>query len=138
MADKKPDPDIFWILDEDGQPVHPESFEELEEFLESDRRALERTYLVGADGDPILVSTVFLTMDHGFRYPRDREDYRPVLWETMVFKGESGWADYDSDRYTSEEAARVGHALIVEKVRRQEQPEVSDAGEGRGEPPGDD
>lgn len=128
MADKKPDPDIFWILDEDGQPAHPGSFKEYHDFLESDRKVLERTYLVGADGDPILVSTVFLTIDHGFRYPRDREDYRPVLWETMAFKGESGWADYDSDRYTSEEEARVGHAEMVERVKYKEA-EVSDAGD---------
>lgn len=134
MTDEKPDPERFWILDKDGQPKHPGSFEEYHEFLESDRKVLERTDLVGADGDPILVSTVFLTIDHGSRFPRGGEDYRPVLWETMVFKEESGWADCDSDRYTSEEEARAGHAAMVERVKK----EVKDVGESRAAATGDD
>lgn len=118
--DDKPS-DKWRILDEDGRLVHPESFEELEDFLGSDRKVVERTYLVGVDGDPIMVSTVFLTLDHSFgRGP-------PVRWETMVFKGETSWADYNMERYTSIEEARCGHTQMVEKVKRSE--DVSESGD---------
>jgi hypothetical protein len=63
------------------------------------------------------VSTVFLPIDHGWidwRYAGP--DYRPVLFETMVF----GYGDGDDEfqwRYRTEAEALAGHAIILEAVR---------------------
>lgn len=64
------------------------------------------------DGDvvteKILVSTVFLGLDHSFG------DGPPVLWETMVFNGEH---DQDQWRYTSQEEAIAGHSHAVQVAK---------------------
>ena len=56
----------------------------------------------------VLVSTVFLGLDHNFG------EGPPVLWETMVFGGP---LDEETDRYTSREDAEAGHAAMVERVK---------------------
>ena len=60
------------------------------------------------------VSTVFLGLDHAF------DDGPPVLWETMIFGGEHS---EDQWRYTSEQAARVGHERIVQALREGRDPD---------------
>ena len=56
----------------------------------------------------VLVSTVFLGLDHGWgRGP-------PVLWETMVFGGK---LDQGQERYVSRADAQAGHARWVFQVR---------------------
>ena len=58
--------------------------------------------------DGIEVSTVFLGLDH--RYG----DGPPVLFETLVFGGES---DGEMMRYSTWEEAEIGHKEMVERVR---------------------
>lgn len=58
--------------------------------------------------DDVLVSTVFLGIDHSFI-----GDGPPVLWETLVFGGEH---DGEMSRYTSYEEALEGHRLMCEVV----------------------
>lgn len=73
------------------------------------------------------VSTVFLGTDHNFWYEGD-----PILWETMVWsqiepvtmtvfgkqvQRDRHWWDIQ-ERYRSESAARDGHAMVVEEVKR--------------------
>lgn len=60
-------------------------------------------------GGHILVSTVFLGLDHNWG------DGPPILWETMVFA--PGW-DFDAEqwRYASEGDARAGHAAAIQLV----------------------
>jgi len=53
----------------------------------------------------VFVSTVFLVIDHGYRDFGDK-NYKPVLWETMIFGGKNN--DYQ-ERYTSLEDAKAGH-----------------------------
>ena len=55
------------------------------------------------------VSTVFLAIDHRFL-----GDGPPILFETMIFGGEF---DQWMDRYQTIEAARAGHARVVEALR---------------------
>lgn len=56
----------------------------------------------------ILVSTVFLGLDHSYNSPR------PILFETMVFRGPlSG----EMDRYSTMEEAKHGHTVMMEKVQ---------------------
>jgi hypothetical protein len=63
---------------------------------------------------PWRVSTVFLSLDHGF----GRDEGPPVLWETMVFgSGEGHRRDEWCHRYTSREEALLGHATTVALVR---------------------
>ena len=57
----------------------------------------------------VLVSTVWLGVDEGFRPV-------PLIFETMVFSG--GFPlDRVSWRYASEEEARAGHADVVSRVQ---------------------
>jgi hypothetical protein len=57
----------------------------------------------------IYVSTVFLGINHNFRYTT------PILFETMIFGGEYDRAQW---RYTNIKEARRGHREAVELVRR--------------------
>lgn len=57
--------------------------------------------------DGVLVSTIWLAMDHSFGYGE------PIHWETMVFGGEM---DGYQERYTSEEEALAGHERIREQA----------------------
>jgi len=66
---------------------------------------------VGYDEDrDRTISTVFLGIDHS----HSREG-PPVLWETMVFPKDS-LNEECCFRYTSQAAARKGHALVCEGV----------------------
>ena len=60
-----------------------------------------------SERDGVMVSTVFLGMDHSFGGPV------PVLWETMVFGGEH---DGDQERYTSRQDAIAGHEAMCARV----------------------
>jgi hypothetical protein len=55
----------------------------------------------------VLVSTVFLGLDHGFG------SEKPLLWETMIFGGDH---DLYQDRYSSIEDALIGHQQAVDLV----------------------
>ena len=59
-------------------------------------------------GEEILVSTVFLTIDHGWG------NGPPVLFETMVFGGKHG--DYQ-ERYVTWYEAEQGHRRAVHLVK---------------------
>lgn len=61
----------------------------------------------------LLVSTVFLGLDHSFF----RNSDSPVLWETMVFGDEGGDWEHFQRRYRSLDAAKAGHREAVDEVR---------------------
>ena len=61
------------------------------------------------------VSTVFLVIDHAFRFILS-EKHEPVLFETMVFKGGDGACEDCQWRYCTEEEALYGHKKIVEHI----------------------
>ena len=88
-----------YILRE-GKPVEVDNLAEWAAWYEKADRTLLRTRLP----HNVMVSTVFLGLDHGFN------DVGPLLWETMVFGG-----PYDGymDRHTTEEEARQGHAYAL-------------------------
>lgn len=62
----------------------------------------------------VIVSTVRLSIDHG-------HGGVPLWFETMVFAHDgtdiTEWGELDCDRYTTEEQARAGHDVIVERWR---------------------
>lgn len=60
----------------------------------------------------VLVSTVFLGMDHGFG------GGPPLLFESMIFDDFHARAiDETCERYTTWEQAEAGHAALVRRVR---------------------
>ena len=89
------------------KPVHCTDLQEWANWYEHSDRRLFKT-MVGQ----IMVSTVFLCMDHRF----DGEGL-PVLFETMVFGGE---LDMEMDRYCTWQDAKLGHERIVRLVRESE------------------
>lgn len=82
---------------------------------------LDRDVLGGPDGE-IVVSTIFLGLDHSFGQGP------PRLWETMVFGRGSPWDDTQV-RYATEAEALAGHQQLVAKVR------ASLEGNGSGDEP---
>jgi len=57
------------------------------------------------------VSTVFLGLDYNWT-----GQGKPILFETMVFKGKQ--SDLDMDRYRTWEEAMKGHILMVKKYKK--------------------
>jgi hypothetical protein len=72
-----------------------------------EEKVVARTHIKRPGGDQILISTVFLGLDHRF----GQGD--PVLFETMVFGGP---LDQHQDRYTTYNKAELGHKKMVKKV----------------------
>ncbi len=103
----------WWIL-RDGEPIKV-SFAE---YCDWNQRPFEETRQVAEafvdqlDGS-VRVSTVFLSIDHKWRYGP------PILFETMVFGGPEdidGW----QERYATLSEAKAGHARIVESLTKGE------------------
>lgn len=90
----------YYMLDETGQVIQTDNVLEWGRWFEGGHRILKQDTLSGG----VLVSTVFLGLDHNFMGAGD-----PVLWETMVFNGRY---DQYQERYSSQEAALRGHARI--------------------------
>ena len=92
----------FYVLNEERAPVAA-PVDEWARWFETEDRTVAKT----GDGD-ILISTVFLGLDHNFGLIG-----APVLFETLVF---GGVLDGEMDRYTTWEEAEAGHAHMVERV----------------------
>lgn len=58
----------------------------------------------------IYISTVFLGLDHS----HSRNNNIPVLWETMIFRGVH---DVYQERYSSIEAAKIGHQVALNLIK---------------------
>lgn len=67
------------------------------------------------EGEVLTVSTVWLGIDHGFFLVEPGQEYRPVIFETMIWGGE----EYDTycTRYCTEEEAREGHWRTMQDLR---------------------
>jgi hypothetical protein len=61
--------------------------------------------------DNIRISTVFLGIDHNFN------GGPPLIFETMAFDDEVGFADLECERYSTWDEAEVGHKAMVDKIR---------------------
>lgn len=107
-------PGGYYVM-RDGVPVEVGVREWATAFgRDRDNRIVERTKV----GD-VLVSTVFLGLDHNFT-----DEGPPILWETLVFGGPLNEEMY---RYTSLEDAKAGHAAMVQRVK--ERPGAEKGGE---------
>lgn len=105
----------LWYVLKDGVPVpEPDTKAAAEFFANSKARIVQHDSFPDPRGegeDSILVSTVFLSLDHNHSLFGP-----PVLWETMIF-WEGGPLDEYQERYTSKAAARAGHERALERVR---------------------
>jgi len=101
--------ELYYTLD--GHTPRPCSMEEAKQTLrDTDRRR------VGFDRvGPWEVSTVFLALDHQFGAGP------PMLFETMVFKGDDR-NDLYAARYSTWEAAEAGHQAVVRRLMAGEAP----------------
>lgn len=100
--------ELLYILDEHDNPIHePDTLRWAAWFETHDRRVCQD--LDEGDGDKkILVSTVFLGVNH-----RHFGEGPPILWETMVF---GGLLDGEQRRYTSKEEALLGHQEMCMRI----------------------
>jgi hypothetical protein len=70
-------------------------------------------YLNRDQPDEVMISTVFLKLDHSFCYG---EPCTPVLWETMIF-GLPGEEYQYQERYTSYDDALQGHHAAIQYAK---------------------
>jgi len=105
-----------YVLDEHGEPrLEPDLYTWAGWFERDERRVVREQRWTRDNGDEVMVSTVFLGLDHGWM------GGPPVLWETMGFvNGES----LEQDRYTSRTDAIAGHQRMV---RAMDGPVIEDA-----------
>jgi hypothetical protein len=98
----------FYILDK-HRVIQTNDVLEWVECMESRERIVARTEFACG----VLVSTVFLGLDH--RFGRKGP---PLVFETMVFElAESGSSD--EQRYSSWDDAETGHKAVVRRVKAQ-------------------
>lgn len=119
------------VFDRQGQPISMRRWGELRETgLDPDGHYGEHSYVrVGEDKvGEVTVSTVWLGMDHGWPSFAERQgnQYRPVIFETMIFGGEF---DECQRRYRTEAEAAQGHAEAVTDLRAGMRPWWSYGGE---------
>jgi hypothetical protein len=91
--------------DRRGEPIDADEWARLFEDCDYQRLATTR---LGVD---ILVSTVWLGIDHSFGGDED-----PIIFETMVFGGPDGETIV---RYSTEAAALEGHEVAVMLLRNE-------------------
>jgi hypothetical protein len=104
----------MYMLDEHGEPVPVDDIEIWGRWWQQANRivAQDKDEAAGAAG--VMVSTVFLGLDHNFSTSGP-----PVLWETLVFGGP---LDGEMDRYTSRAAALAGHQAMCRRVSEARRP----------------
>jgi hypothetical protein len=87
-------------------PVPTDDLMEWCKDMEEGTRVVKQTRLPG----DVLVSTVFLGLDHGFL-----SEGPPVLFETMIFGGNH---DQYQERYTTWDDAEKGHQEVLDKLAK--------------------
>ncbi len=98
-----------YILDENGNPVPCDDLLTWgEQFEKNPGRVLAQDRIKVGEKD-ILVSTVFLGLDHNFG------EGEPILWETMIFGGEH---DQYQERYETRAGASIGHQRALSLVKQ--------------------
>ena len=96
----------FYKLDADNHLVPMRDVLEWGVWLEDADRRVGYTQVTSQ----IIVSTVFLGLDHNFF-----EDGPPIVFETLVMGGP---LDGEMARYSSWDDAETGHRMLVKRVRK--------------------
>jgi hypothetical protein len=96
----------WYILDEDDNPEPATNGEMATKWREANPA---RWRIARDEIGPVLVSTVFISLDHGIF-----QDEGPLVFESMIFGGKY---DEETRRYSSKADALVGHTELVRMVR---------------------
>lgn len=97
----------LYILDAHGNPLAAETMTEWSEWMATrhEDRVVAKTQIM----PDVLVSTVFLGIDHSFS-----DGQAPILYESMTF---GGLTSDDQERYETKEQAIKGHEAMVYAAR---------------------
>lgn len=101
-------PMTHYMLDEHGEPIATDDVLEWSRWWATANRSVAQDKDEAAGADGVMVSTVFLGLDHNFNLSGP-----PVLWETLVFGGP---LDGEMWRWTSLEDALIGHQEVCRQV----------------------
>lgn len=95
----------YYTLDANKNIIGTNDINVWGKFFQSKEKILAQEHI-----DKIMISTVFLGIDHGSPFGKGT----PVLFETMVFGGE---LNGEQERYCSYDEAMAGHKIMVERVK---------------------
>ena len=95
-----------YYIERDGVPVRA-TLEEFSELYKEDGEVRQRRVALDVFSNGYTVSTVFLGIDHNHFGIGP-----PILYETMVWREDGVWEDYQ-ERYSSRADALRGHAQAV-------------------------
>jgi hypothetical protein len=105
-----PNPFLYYVLNEHGEAVPTHDIARASRQLtDREGRKIAETVLIDVDGAEIVVSTVFLVIDHNYTPGAD-----PLLFETMVFGGRF---DQCQDRVHTAVAAQTMHETMVYMIQ---------------------
>lgn len=105
---------MHYLLDKDKKPYKVTVVEMVEGLKDRVSKVVQQDIVRGPFSEEVFVSTVFLGMDHSFGEDKTAPDYKPVLWETMIF---GGVHDQYMERYRSYEDAVEGHKKALELIK---------------------
>ena len=102
---------LWYILDKDKNPVPAENMAEAGRLLSypESRRVAQDKIFVEDYGITIIISTVFLVLDHNHS-PKGK----PLLFESLVFNGD---LNHSMNRYCTWKEAEEGHLKMLELVK---------------------
>ncbi len=104
---------MYYKLDENKNVV-PGTMDDVEEIFTNHHKKIVKQENVGDK----FISTVFLSIDHGYPRRSDHtENYRPVVFETMINdETKDKWLNYQ-ERYHTWKEAEEGHQRAIEWVK---------------------
>lgn len=111
-----------WWYDPTGKQYTAKSFRQRMEDINKDLRDPKKKIVKQETVYGFLwISTVWLGIDYGFNFD-ENPDYRPLIYETMVFKrnpftGQIEFLNVEAERYSTREEAEIGHRLMVRRYR---------------------
>lgn len=94
----------------EGQVVGTNDIHEWGKYMESPEGKQSKK-VASAKINGMLISTVFLGLDHGFGGP-------PLYFETMIFTSEKDFSEQYQKRYTTYQQAADGHHELVMRLLR--------------------
>ena len=99
----------YYILDKDHNVIPAKDVLEWRHFFQKPDRIVAQDII-----DNVLVSTIFLGIDHGFGRLDSNKEEPPVTFETMIFGGKH---DQYQERCCTWSEAEITHAKAVALVK---------------------
>jgi len=89
-------------------------------FGDDSKRRVKTTIIDKGKANEVLMSTVFLGVDHFYGASKEdmqKEDYQPLIFETMTFSDDHKWNELQI-RYETWDESMLGHANLVKEIMR--------------------